>query len=143
VVPVSKKKFVYSTLLDRVYKIVPHDVSEHQRFEIPKIQGGMQGNMTIISNFKSIADTLRRSPQMLLKFFSRELATAGNTKGGRGVFQGKFTLNTLNDLLKRFTETYVICGECHKPDTKILKEGRFTFIMCEACGAKDSVRTIK
>ena len=32
------------------------------------------------------------------------------------------------------------CKDCGKPDTELIKEDRFTFIHCLACGAKHSIR---
>ncbi|MEM3439613.1 MAG: hypothetical protein QXG32_01685 [Candidatus Bathyarchaeia archaeon] len=32
-----------------------------------------------------------------------------------------------------------MCPICKMPDTKLLKEKRLTFLICEACGAKSSV----
>jgi translation initiation factor 2 subunit 2 len=36
----------------------------------------------------------------------------------------------------------VICPICKRPDTKIVKERRFHFLICEACGAKSSIRPV-
>ncbi|MEM2273205.1 MAG: hypothetical protein QXX56_03185, partial [Candidatus Bathyarchaeia archaeon] len=37
---------------------------------------------------------------------------------------------------------FVNCPICKRPDTKIIKEKRFNFLVCEACGAKSPVRRI-
>ena len=34
-----------------------------------------------------------------------------------------------------YTETFVLCSECGRPDTHINKEGRVLILECEACGA--------
>nr|1K81_A Chain A, PROBABLE TRANSLATION INITIATION FACTOR 2 BETA SUBUNIT [Methanocaldococcus jannaschii] len=36
----------------------------------------------------------------------------------------------------------VICRECGKPDTKIIKEGRVHLLKCMACGAIRPIRMI-
>ncbi|MEK6812055.1 MAG: translation initiation factor IF-2 subunit beta, partial [Nanoarchaeota archaeon] len=36
---------------------------------------------------------------------------------------------------------FVLCKECKKPDTELLREDRVTFIHCLACGAKHPVRS--
>jgi len=38
---------------------------------------------------------------------------------------------------------YVLCSECKKPDTILIKENRMTFVKCEACGARKRVEDIK
>ncbi|MHA1988975.1 MAG: translation initiation factor IF-2 subunit beta, partial [Promethearchaeota archaeon] len=45
--------------------------------------------------------------------------------------------------IESYVKEYVLCKECGKPDTKLIKEGRITFLKCEACGAKSSVKSIK
>ncbi|EQD39718.1 translation initiation factor IF-2 subunit beta, partial [mine drainage metagenome] len=38
-----------------------------------------------------------------------------------------------------YTQKYVICSECKRPDTHLSKDGRFTLLICEACGAQRPV----
>jgi translation initiation factor 2 subunit 2 len=70
------------------------------------------------------------------------MATAGTVDGVRAIFQGKFRSDALDRLVQRYVEEFVVCPVCKRPDTKIVKERRFSFIVCEACGAKSSVRII-
>ncbi|MHA1713099.1 MAG: translation initiation factor IF-2 subunit beta [Candidatus Ranarchaeia archaeon] len=133
----------YKTLLERARKQVPPEVFEHKRFEIERVESFIQGNMTIIPRFRELADLLRRKPQFILKFLTRELATAASIdSGGRAVFQGRHNNTTINQLIERFVNTYVLCHECKKPDTQLVRENRFLFIVCEACGARESVKSI-
>ncbi|MEM2144509.1 MAG: translation initiation factor IF-2 subunit beta [Candidatus Jordarchaeaceae archaeon] len=133
----------YERLLDRARSQVPPEVFESKRFDIPRVMIFVEGNRTIIKNYKDIALALNRDPQHLLKYLMRELATSGIIEGQRAVFQGKFTSKSLDDLISRYTKTYVLCSECGKPDTHIEKQDRFQFLVCEACGAKASVKTIQ
>lgn len=133
----------YKKLLERARSQVPPEVFEHKRFEIERVESFIQGNMTIIPRFKELADFLRRNPQMILKYLTRELATAASIDtGGRAIFQGRHNNSTINDLMIRFVDAYVLCHECKKPDTHIVRENRFLFIICEACGARESVKTL-
>jgi translation initiation factor 2 subunit 2 len=133
----------YQRLLDRAREQVPPEVFETKRFEVPKVAIFVEGNRTIIKNYKDIAEVLNRDPQHLLKYLMRELATSGIVEGQRAVFQGKFTSKSLDDLISRYTKTYVLCSECGKPDTHIEKQDRFQYLVCEACGAKASIKTIQ
>ncbi|HEX7482192.1 MAG TPA: translation initiation factor IF-2, partial [Candidatus Bathyarchaeia archaeon] len=45
-------------------------------------------------------------------------------------------------LLQRYLEGYVICPVCKRPDTKIVKEKRLSFLVCNACGAKSSIKQL-
>jgi len=135
-------KTYYKELLKRAHSQLPPEVFEHKRFEVPKVQSGTIGMRTYMVNYKEVAEALNRDPQHLLRYLSREMATAGSVDGARAIFQGKFRNDTLDRLVQHYTEEFVICPVCKRPDTKIVKEKRFSFLSCEACGAKSSIRTI-
>ena len=42
--------------------------------------------------------------------------------------------------IKIYVKDYVECPTCKSPDTKILKENRISFLICEACGAKSTLK---
>jgi len=132
----------YEKLLKRAHSQLPREVFEHKRFEVPKVRSGTIGMRTYIVNYKDIADALNRNPQHLLRYLSREMATAGSVDGVRAIFQGKFRSDALDRLVQRYVEEFVTCPVCKRPDTKIVKEKRFSFLSCEACGARSSVRAI-
>lgn len=132
----------YREMLERARSQLPHEVFQQKRFEIPKVRSGTVGMRTYIVNYKEIADALDRDPLQILRFLSHEMATAGAIDGARAIFQGKFKNETLNRLIQRYAEEFVICPVCKRPDTKIVKEKRFAFLSCEACGAKSSTRTV-
>jgi translation initiation factor 2 subunit 2 len=133
-------KYDYETLLKRARSQLPEITSKRERLEIPSLHHTVVGMRTIIHNFKEIAETLNRDPQHILKFLTGELATAAIMQESRVIFQGKFPRETVERLLQRYMETFVICPVCKRPDTKIVKEKRLSFLVCEACGAKSSVR---
>jgi len=97
---------------------------------------------TILANFKEICEALNREPHHVLKFLSGEMATAATLQGTRAIFQGKFGNDTFERLIERYTNEFVICPVCKRPDTKIVKERRFFFLVCEACGARSSIRPV-
>ena len=132
----------YEELLERAYSHLPPTIFESKRFEVPRVRSTIFGMRTIIHNFKEIAETLNRPPQHLLKFLAKEMATAGVIDDERAIFQGKFENETLQHLVERYTKEYVICPICKRPDTKIVKEKRLWFLICEACGAKSSIRPV-
>lgn len=133
----------YEQLLDHAYQHLPETVKKSERFEIVKVRGHIQGNRTVISNFIQIADHLGRAPEFLLKFILKELASPGEIKG-QFVFVGsKVPASRINEKIEQFTQQYVICKECGKPDTKLIKEGSYLFMRCTACGAKHTVTAKK
>jgi translation initiation factor 2 subunit 2 len=132
----------YDKLLDRAIDQLPQKVFETTRFTVPKAYSVIQGNRTIIQNFKEIAEALNRDPQHLLKFLLRELGTAGNLEGGRAIMQGKFTHYLINDRIDDYVKRFIMCHECNRPDTKIVREDRIFLLKCEACGAKAPLKTL-
>lgn len=130
----------YEKLLDEAYEKVKPITSNGERFEIPKVESIIEGNKTIISNFRQICDYLRRKPEHLAKFLQRELATPALIEGDRLVMQRKILGQRINDKIKEYIEEFVICKECKKPDTQLEKQSEFLFLHCLACGAKHSVR---
>jgi translation initiation factor 2 subunit 2 len=133
-------EYDYEALLKRARSQLPEITSKRERLEIPSLHYTVVGMRTIIHNFKEIAETLNRDPQHILKFLAGELATAAIMQESRVIFQGKFPRETVERPLQRYMETFVICPVCKRPDTKIVKEKRLSFLVCEACGAKSSVR---
>ena len=135
-------KTSYKEMLKRARSQLPHEVLEQKRFEFPKPRARTIGVRTILYNFKEICGTLNRDPHHLMKFFSGELATAGTLDDSRAIFQGRFSRDTLDRLIKKYIDDFVVCPVCKLPDTKIVKEKRFHFLICEACGAKSSIRPV-
>jgi translation initiation factor 2 subunit 2 len=129
----------YLKLLDRAMEKVPKKFSTGERFELPKPSCAVTGNRTFIYNFAEICNKLNRDPHHVMKFLSKEMATAGTFDGARVIFQGKFTEQAITRLLNVYCSRYVICPICKRPDTKIEREGRFFFLVCDACGAKSSI----
>ena len=135
-------KYDYEDLLKRARSQIPEVFSKRERLELPRISLSVIGMRTMVYNFKEIAEALNRHPQHLLKFLTREMATAATMQEARVIFQGKFSRETLERLIQRYMESFVICPVCKRPDTKIVKEKRLSFLVCEACGAKSSVRQL-
>jgi len=131
----------YKSLLDRAYAELPDQVESYERWTVPRPDVRRAGRRSVIMNFKEIADELMRDPEHLLKFLSGEMATLANFDGIRAVFQGRFTSDTVRNLLEIYTNKYVVCPVCKRPDTKIVRERRLWFLQCEACGARSSIGT--
>lgn len=135
-------EYGYEELLNRARSQIPEVASKRERLELPRIVHSVIGMRTIIHNFKEIAEALNRDPRHLLKFLTREMATAATMQESRIIFQGKFSPITFERLLQRYMEQFVTCPVCKRPDTKIVKEKRLSFLVCEACGAKSSIRQL-
>ncbi len=111
-----------------------------ERFDIPTAAGHVQGSKTIVSNFAAICSTLRRPPEQLLKYLQRELATPAIIDGTRLELGRKITSESINKKIAQYCHDFVICKECGKPDTQLIREDRVWFMKCTACGARQPVR---
>ena len=132
----------YEKLLKEARKSLPEHIFHKERFEIPKVRGHIQGSRTVINNFLQIANVLGRKPEDMLKFVLRELATPGEIKKSGSVIVGsKVPATRINEKINQYANSYVFCYECGKPDTKIEKEGNFSFLKCTACGARHTIKS--
>jgi translation initiation factor 2 subunit 2 len=134
--------FRYDDLLKRATDQMPEVSAKKERLELPRIFMSTVGMRTIISNFGEIADVLDRDPQHILKFLTREMATAATFHDSRAIFQGKFQRESFERLLQRYMEAFVTCPVCKRPDTKVVKEKRLSFLVCNACGAKSAIKQL-
>ena len=130
----------YEQLLEKAYKEVK-PIESGERFEVPKVKGHVEGTKTIITNFSQICDVLRRNKEHVTKFLYKELATPGVIDGERLILNRKLHSAKINEKIEAYANEFVICSECKKPDTELIKENRLMFIKCLACGAKKTVRT--
>ncbi len=132
----------YEELLKLALKeIKPIESKAFERFEIPRAQSIIEGKKTILNNFKIICSYIRRNPDHVLKYLLRELATPGVLKGDRLIMQKRATGEMIDTKIKSYTQEFVICKECGKPDTELTKQESYYFVHCLACGAKHSVRS--
>ena len=134
------EKTDYEFLLKRAEELLPINVSETNRFEIPRADSFIMGNRTIVKNFREIASILNRDVDPFLKYILRELTTAGNMSGQEAIFQGKFSSSVISEKIEKYAKESVICTECNRPDTRIIREDRITFLQCEACGARYPIK---
>jgi translation initiation factor 2 subunit 2 len=132
----------YESLLKKAMEKLPKKLETKERFEIPSLNIEISGSRTILRNFGELLTVLRREPNHLAKYLSKELATAGSIQGNILVFQGKISKELLQKKVGDYVKEFVYCKQCKEPDTKIVKEGRFSFLKCDACGAKHPVRSI-
>ena len=130
----------YEQLLNKAYlKMKKVDVGA-DRFEIPKVEGKVEGKNTIITNICNITSYLRRPIELLAKFLMKELATSGKIDNSRLILNSKISSLKVNEKIEMFAKNFVICNECGKPDTEIQIEKGIKFKNCLACGAKSPVR---
>jgi len=133
----------YSKLLKRVHTATATKKIDDIRFKVPKVDVFYEGNSTVLKNFDKIVDMINRDPNHVLKYLLSTVGTAGEINSGRVIFAGKILTKTLQDRIDEYIDTYVICSECNRPDTHLVKKDRTLLIRCDACGAFRSIGSMK
>lgn len=130
----------YEQLLEKAYREVKVVGRGGERFELPKVEGQVSGNNTIITNFMQIVNYLRRTAEHLAKFLQKELAVYVRIDGSRLILKTKLNSIKVNEKIEKYAKEFVICSVCGKPDTEILSEKGVKLKHCLACGAKSPIK---
>jgi translation initiation factor 2 subunit 2 len=125
----------YEKLLTRIYLSLPKKTLTNERFELPVAQSIIQGKQTIVKNFTKIAKDLNRDPKQLYKFFMKEISTSSTIVNQSLILNGIFNAKKIHDILQKYIKNFVLCSECHKPDTEIVTQNNVKILKCSACGA--------
>jgi translation initiation factor 5 len=122
----------------------PVDDPEY-RYKMPavfgKIEGSGNGIKTAIPNITDVGLSLHRVPGEVNKFFGCELGaqTTYNEETDRAIVNGAHTDDTLQKLIHRYIELFVLCPNCGLPETEYKIKNECIFHRCAACGAKEMV----
>ena len=131
----------YEILLSRLRdKLGNTTKKQASRLELPTPQIIWVGQRTIFRNFMDFPKALNRHPEKLLLYLNKELASAGYIAGERVIFLGRKEPSSFGALIDRYVKDYVICPVCGSPDTRTEKSKKLGFLLCEACGAKSSIK---
>ncbi|RAO71089.1 uncharacterized protein BHQ10_007101 [Talaromyces amestolkiae] len=106
-----------------------------------KIEGKGNGIKTVVVNLNTVAQSLARPPEYLIKYFGFEIGAQANAKptDDRWIINGAHDAPKLQDLLDGFIDKFVLCKKCKNPETEvILKDNRIT-LDCKACGQRSDV----
>ena len=133
----------YQALLARAHEKLPPIRTGGERFQVPDPDVMTDGKNTVIRNLQDITGVLRREPAHVIGFLAKEFGCPGVLDLPRGVLKSRLTKDQIAGRMRDYTVKYVICTECKRPDTHLQKEGRFTLLICEACGAQRPVTVRK
>ena len=131
----------YEKLLKRIEKkLIKNSKVTDGRFELPTVDVMWEGQKTYLRNFTEYPKFMRRDPSKLLQYLSKEFAVPAERVGDSAMFIGKRDPDDFKRLLEIYVSDYVRCLTCQSPDTRIEKEKRIHFLICEACGAKSTIK---
>ena len=131
----------YEKLLKRIEKkLVKNAKVSDDRFELPSVDVMWEGQKTYLRNFSEYPKIMRRDPTKLLQYLSKEFAVPAERIGDSAMFIGKRDPEDFTRLFDIYVSDYMRCPTCQGIDTKIEKEKRIHFLICEACGAKSTIK---
>jgi len=135
------KKTVYEKLLKRIDGERSKNSAEiDSRFELPTVDVMWEGQRTYLRNFSDFPKIMRRDSAKLLQYLSKEFAVPAERIGDSAMFIGRRDPDDFTRLLKIYVNEYIMCPTCKSPDTRTEKEKRISFLICEACGAKSTIK---
>ena len=132
----------YDKMLGRLYMSLPEKTVSKERFEMPVLDSSVQGKKTIIRNFSQAIKSVKRDEKHFYKYLTKETATAAAIEDGKLNMTGKFYPDQLGKLFIGYLKEYVLCHECHKPDTEIVERSGIKLLKCKACGALSPLKKI-
>jgi len=115
------------------------------RYKMPKVMGKIEGRgngiKTRIVNVIELAASLHRDPGEVTKFFGCELGsqTKWVEEEEKALVNGAHSDVTLQQLVFRYIQKFVLCPECKLPETDYKIKSEAIFHKCAACGAKELV----
>jgi len=131
----------YEKLLKRIEGSLSENKKQTStRFELPVVDVIWEGQKTFLRNFVEFPKVLRRDPDKVLQYLSKEFAVPAERIGDKAMFIGRRDPDDFSRLFQIYVKDYVECPTCKSPDTKIVKENRISFLICEACGAKSTMK---
>ena len=135
------KKTVYEKLLKRIDGERSKNSAEiDSRFELPPVDVMWEGQRTYLRNFSDFPKIMRRDSAKLLQYLSKEFAVPAERIGDSAMFIGRRDPDDFTRLLKIYVNDYIMCPTCKSPDTRTEKEKRISFLICEAWGAKSTIK---
>ncbi|XP_021723302.1 eukaryotic translation initiation factor 2 subunit beta-like isoform X2 [Chenopodium quinoa] len=144
----NEHDYEYKELLQRVYSfLLEHNpqLAEDKRRSVlrPPLIFSEGSTQTVFVNIMDLCKTMHRRPEQLVNFLLIKLGTSGSLdEENRLIIRGRFAPKSLEDLLQRYINEYVLCNICRTPDTILSKENHIFLLQCELCGSERSVAPI-
>lgn len=147
----TDRDYTYDELLDRVYNILkeknPQLARGRQKTSMKPPQVVREGTRkTVVMNFADLCKIMNRNTEHVMMFLTTELGTTGSLDGqSRIVLKGRFNSQSIETVLRRYINEYVLCDSCKSLDTLLDRDSatRLLHLRCQQCGASRTVQAIK
>lgn len=127
-------------LIDKLYTELNNNLSANKSLTLERLDISCANKKTAISNFRSICAKLNREEYEVKTYFEKELlATITINSDGCLIITGMFKQPGIYKVLNNYIKEFVTCKECNSCDTKIIKENRVMFMVCNRCLSKKAL----
>ena len=133
-IPADGEDWTYDQLLTRVFETIhaanpDHDnASTTVELEAPALVR-VGTKKTGIVNFKEICEAMNRPLEHVLSFVLAELGTTGTFAADhRLTLKGRFQNRHIENVLRHYVSNYLICQNCHSPNTVLTKGASCTVV---------------
>lgn len=123
------------------------------RYKMPRVllkhEGNGNGVKTVLKNLRDISKSLNRDPYDMLQYIAAELSVCSLQKKEDMIVNGIFSVDTIQDIIKRFMISHVLCDICDNPETILSaqrngrREDHIISKTCLACGCKSVIKPHK
>ncbi len=134
----------FSTLLDDVYTKLGDNKTDLLVLPNPELDKGT--TRVVWKNIKAFLKVTNTPPDHLFEFLEKQTGKkltwySDSVSDGLIVHDKKFPVNEAVTLMKKYTDTYVLCKICRKSSTNMFRdtEIRKYKIKCEDCGAEYTI----
>jgi len=99
-------------------------------------------------NFAAFCGSIKRDEQTIKKFIEIELNTTSSILPSGGLLIDKMDKTTseseMQNILMRYMTEFILCHEkkCKSNNTKIVKDNRITYLVCNQCQSKKPIRQL-
>lgn len=100
-----------------------------------------ENKKTYVVNFPEVCESMNRGSEEIKNFISKELQMDTSIKeSGCLKIDGRLkSPKIIEALVRNFVMEHVMCKTCRSCKTRIVKEGRITYMICDARGCKKSI----
>ena len=135
----------YAKLLDRIFCSTRNNSTRKKTHLDPPIIERVGTKKVIWKNFNETANTIKRDPDHIFKYFLVELSTTGSIDlNKRFLIKGIFNRQNIEKILLEYIKKYVTCNTCKGVNSVITRHvsSRIDMLHCNSCNAERSVDQI-
>ncbi len=113
------------------------------RYKRPKfiisVTGKGNKQRTSLINMDDICVAIDRSLSEVIKYYCYELGTSYKLVEGRHTLKGEFNIDTLDNVLHKYIQIFVLCKDCDLPSTFYKVRKTNIKKVCSACGCVEKL----